>query len=166
MAAGNTISVKAVAFGLLVDIVGTISVGIAAMIVLGVVWGAQGIKPQDVEAKAERLTEDPLFLLASAIVGTGFTVLGGYIAGRVCESGSVLHGALVGLVGDLLGLVLLVVFPAEMQKGSDWFTVGSFLVTIPAGAFGGYLASLHGPKPRPEEWDDENESGFENDRDQ
>jgi hypothetical protein len=158
MSDSQAISIKAVAFGLLVDIVGTISVAITGMIVLGVVWGAQGVKPQDVEAKAEQLSQDVSFLLIAAAIGTGFTILGGYVAGRVCRTGPVLHGALVGLVGILLGLVLFVAFPTEMQKGPEWYTVGSFLVPIPAGAFGGYLANLHRPKPRPagrEGWADD-----------
>ena len=69
MTEGNSISVKAVGFGFLVDVVGTISVGIVGMFALAFVWGAQGVKPQDVEAKVEQLSHDALFLLVSAAVG-------------------------------------------------------------------------------------------------
>jgi hypothetical protein len=157
----NPISVKAVALGLLVDVVGTISAGIVGVFVLAFVWGAQGVKPQDAEAKAEQLSQDTTFLLACAAVGTGFTIFGGYIAGRMCQAGPTLHGALVGFTGVVLGLLLSLPFWGEVMKGPDWFVVGQFLVPIPAGAFGGYLASLHGPKPRPRDPDDE----YEDDRD-
>jgi hypothetical protein len=161
----GSISIRAVAFGLLVDIVGTISVVIAGMMVLGVVWGAQGVKPQYVEAKAEQLSQDLTFLLIGAAVGTAFTILGGYVAGRVCRTGPVLHGALVGLVGILLGLVLFVAFPADMQKGPEWYTVGSFLVPIPAGALGGYIANLHRPKARPADREGWADDPYADDRD-
>src|ERR1044071_8830575 len=80
-------------------------------------------------------------LIASLVLGSLGTLIGGFYAAYQAGSLEMKHGALVGIGSILLGLVL-------QGAGSDenalpeWFMALSFAAAIPAGALGGFLAEM------------------------
>ena len=80
-------------------------------------------------------------LIASLVLGSLGTLIGGFYAAYQAGSLEMKHGALVGIGSILLGLVL-------QGAGSDenalpeWFMALSFAAAIPAGALGGFFAEM------------------------
>jgi hypothetical protein len=147
MKSGSPFRPLAVIVGFVVDVLGTVVVVIALSIALGVLWVAQGVKPADVDAKAKALGEDPIFLGVTAGIGCAFTLLGAYVAGRMAGVKPVLHGLGVAVLGDLFGVVVTLAFP-DAVDGPFWYVVASFVVPLPVGMLGGYLASFRQPPTR------------------
>jgi len=80
-------------------------------------------------------------LIASLLLGSLGTVIGGFFAAYKAGKLEMKHGALVGIGSILLGLVL--------QAGGlddtavpEWFMALSFAAAIPAGAIGGFFAEM------------------------
>lgn len=117
---------KAVLYGFLVDTIGTLAVAF----VLFSAMAARGLSENEVAARMH----GPSGLLLMLILGLGFTVGGGYVAGRTARQEEILHGALVAGLGIVLGLFL-------RDPGVPlWYEAVSFAAMIPAGMAGGYLA--------------------------
>ena len=80
-------------------------------------------------------------MIASLVLGSLGTLIGGFYAAYKAGSLEMKHGALVGIGSILLGLVL-------QGAGSDehvlpeWFMALSFVAAIPAGALGGFFAEM------------------------
>ncbi|MGE4649570.1 MAG: TIGR04086 family membrane protein [Myxococcota bacterium] len=102
-----------------------------------------GIQPGDElpEEVLRGLQNDPTLLAGSLVIGILATTLGGYAAGRMARGHRRQHGAFVGLVGVLLGL--LAYGPAASgERPPLWYDLMGFLLMIPAGALGGTLAEF------------------------
>lgn len=84
----------------------------------------------------QALSEEELFALG--LIGVAGTVFGGYVAGRVALSRETWHGALVAVASLALGLGLELAVQGAIRL--HWWEVPLLLVTVPAGAFGGYIA--------------------------
>jgi putative membrane protein (TIGR04086 family) len=88
--------------------------------------------------------------MASLLLGSLGTLIGGFYAGYKAGALEMKHGAMVGIGSIILGLLL--------QSGSterempDWFIALSLVAAIPAGALGGLFAELFknavGKKPQ------------------
>ncbi|NRA07256.1 MAG: TIGR04086 family membrane protein [Myxococcales bacterium] len=102
-----------------------------------------GIRPGDElpEEVLRELHSDPTLLAASLVIGILATSLGGYAAGRMAHGHRRQHGAFVGLVGVLLGLLAYGSAVAG-ERPPLWYDLLGFLLMIPAGALGGALAEL------------------------
>ena len=79
-------------------------------------------------------------LVASLLLGSLGTLIGGFYAAFKAGTLEMKHGALVGIGSILLGLLL-------QSGGSDsnlpeWFMALSFAAAIPAGAMGGFFAEM------------------------
>jgi putative membrane protein (TIGR04086 family) len=94
-------------------------------------------------------------LMASLLLGSLGTLIGGFYAAYKAGTLEMKHGALVGIGSILLGLLLT--GGAESQT-PEWFMALSFAAAIPAGALGGFLAEMFkgaaggGPSSRPPGW--------------
>jgi hypothetical protein len=77
----------------------------------------------------------PIFLISVAVIGWGFTILGGFIAGRVSKCREILHGGIVGFIGILLGLLFWASTPV-------WLNVTSLIFVVPCGMLGGRIAEF------------------------
>lgn len=78
-------------------------------------------------------------LLALLVIGALCTVLGGYIAGRLAKAEEVKHGALVGAVSLIVG-VLQTGMAGEASPVPYWHELLGYLLAIPVGALGGSFA--------------------------
>lgn len=85
----------------------------------------------------ESLSQQELAVLG--LVGIAGTVVGGYVAGRLAERQESRHGAAAAAAALLLGLGLELALEGTIRL--QWSEIPLLIVMIPAGAFGGYLAS-------------------------
>ncbi len=113
-------------FGFLVDTIGTLLVSS----LLATLLASKGLSEDEILSRLHSVSG----LLLMLIIGTGFTVLGGYAAGRTARQAELLNGAAVAAAGMVLGLFF-------RDAGlPPWYEVVSFAASIPAGLWGGYLA--------------------------
>ena len=123
---GN-IDIKAVILGFLTDTVGTIA--ISALLATALV--SAGIPESSIGERLKSVSG----LLLSLIFGLGCTCIGGYVAARVAKRSEVLHGAMVGGISLILGLLL-------RESGQPlWYEIIGFAAIIPAGMAGGRFAA-------------------------
>ena len=117
---------KAIVWGVLVDTVGTLVVALALFQALA----AAGMSEADIIARMHGVSG----LLLMLILGLGFTLIGGYVAGRTAGRLEILHGAIVAGIGMVLGLFF-------REPGLPlWYEAISFAAMVPIGMAGGYIA--------------------------
>jgi putative membrane protein (TIGR04086 family) len=80
-------------------------------------------------------------LIASLVLGSLGTLIGGFYAAYKAGSLEMKHGALVGIGSILLGLALQGAGRDENAL-PEWFMALSFAAAIPAGALGGFFAEM------------------------
>jgi putative membrane protein (TIGR04086 family) len=80
-------------------------------------------------------------LIASLLLGSLGTVIGGFFAAYKAGKLEMKHGALVGIGSILLGLVLQAAGEDDTAI-PEWFMALSFVAAIPAGAIGGFFAEM------------------------
>lgn len=138
------IEIKAIVLGFLTDLGGSLVVGFAYGVILGITMVLKGIPQEDIATQLQ----GPVVLIPGLIIGFGFTLLGGYVAGRIAKYSEILHGGIVGGIGILLGLLLCGSLPL-------WYNIISFAGVVPVGMAGGYFA-----KPKNEKaWDVQQNDG-------
>lgn len=131
------IRIRAVAFGAAVDVGCTFVFAVALGIVLGFVLLSGGTDPEDLARELEELAKNDVVMLGSSIVGLCFTILGGYVAGRIAGHSQIRHGLLTGVVSMALGSLLGTPWGEGVPL---WYTVSALLLPIPAAGFGGWLS--------------------------
>ncbi len=122
---------KAVFLGFLVDSVGTFVVAAIIGIVAGVFYA---MNDGDIDA----LTVDSVYsntplMLFAVLLGSGFTVLGGYIAGSIARESRLFNAALVGVTGIFIGLFF-------WGEAPLWYDMTGLLLIVPAACLGGFIA--------------------------
>jgi hypothetical protein len=118
---------KAIFWGVLADIVGTLAVAMALVLALA----ASAVPEAEITARMHGFSG----LMLMMILGLGFTLIGGYVAGRTAGQFEILHGAIVAGIGLVLGLFF-------REPGLPlWYEMVSFAAVIPLGIAGGYIAS-------------------------
>jgi putative membrane protein (TIGR04086 family) len=80
-------------------------------------------------------------LVASLILGSLGTMIGGFYAAYKAGGLEMKHGALVGIGSIVLGLFLQAL-AADDSASPEWFMALSFAAAIPAGALGGFFAEM------------------------
>jgi hypothetical protein len=122
----NKISIKAVIAGAVVDNTVTFFI----MNLLAAALLSTGITEDEFMARMKSTNG----MLLGLILGPGCTVLGAYIAGRIAQRAERLHGAVVAVLGMAVGLIF-------RDSGTPvWFDIAGFVLMLPAGVYGGYLA--------------------------
>ena len=129
--AGST--VKAVAYGVLTDLVGTTVAGVALLIVFSTILLGQGHTP---DSLATELLDSSTYMVVSLGVGLSFTVLGGYVAARVANRREYWHALIVGIIVLVMGELMVSADPTSMPLSIR--IVGDLLV-VPAALFGAHL---------------------------
>lgn len=122
----NKISIKAVIIGAIVDNTMTFFI----MNLLAAALLSTGITEDEFMARMKSTSG----MLLGLILGPGCTVLGAYVAGRIAQRAERLHGALVAVAGMMVALIF-------RESGIPvWFDIAGFVLMLPAGLGGGYLA--------------------------
>ncbi|HLG60097.1 MAG TPA: hypothetical protein VI485_32450 [Vicinamibacterales bacterium] len=118
--------------GLLVDLVGSLLLGVGYSIVkVGMDAGAGG----DITDQIALTTTD---YMVTSVFGLLFVVAGGYVAGRMAGVRSTVHGLCVGLAILALSIVIEVLAPDP--EAPMWFNIVSMIAVVPAATIGGRLA--------------------------
>ncbi|MBI4523085.1 MAG: TIGR04086 family membrane protein [Deltaproteobacteria bacterium] len=108
--------------------------------------GEGGVSEEAFEEALKEALSSQEGLLALILIGAFCTALGGYIAGRLAKSDEVKHGALVGALSLIVGLLQAGV-AGERSPVPQWYELLGYLLAIPAGALGGLLAQGRPNKP-------------------
>lgn len=133
--------VKAVIFGVLVDLLGSTVATLALMLVYGVFLASSGADPQEIERTATQL--DPLsgIGLVAGALGCVFSFLGGYVCARVAGRAELKWAGVVAAISLAFGMVI------GLQAYS---LLMNLLLAAPATAFvliGGYAGARRNARP-------------------
>ncbi len=122
--------ITAVVLGSLVSIGGTLIVGTLIMVVASASLVAGGVSHDQVGNRMMSFN----MLAIQTVVGTGFILLGGYVAARTSKVRQVQHALASGIPWVLLGLVL--------GRGAQpiGFWVSFYVLLFPSAALGGFWA--------------------------
>ena len=88
----------------------------------------------EISAAATAIEQNSEYLLASLLLGTFSTVLGGYIAARLARKLPLFNACAVGVVGIAAAVLL-----GGSSDSPGWFSAFGYLSTIPAAIIGGWL---------------------------
>jgi hypothetical protein len=124
---------KAAVLGAATDLGGSALAG-AVMVFLSVMTtSGEG----DAKQVLESLGQSWPFLLVSMVIGGGFTVLGGYVAGRVARHSFLTHALAAGGLSLALGILL---FGSDDGPYSGVVAIFGYGLHLPLAMFGGWLA--------------------------
>ena len=118
--------------GLLVDLVGSLLLGVGYSIVkVGMDAGAGG----DITDQITLTTTD---YMVTSVFGLLFVVAGGYVAGRMARVRPTAHGLCVGVAVLAVSIVIEVLAPDS--QAPMWFNIVSMIGVVPAATIGGRVA--------------------------
>jgi hypothetical protein len=90
----------------------------------------------------DQVIASPEFLLASLVTGTAITVFAGYWAASRAGQKQLQHGGWTAVSSAAIALLLLVALSAPDDPPIPlWYQVAGWLVILPAGLAGGWIAS-------------------------
>jgi len=128
-----SVNIKAISIGFASDFVASTIFGITLSFFMAVVLAIKGYRDAELESSLIRLLDGTTYRILSLIVGLGFTMMGGYLAGRIAKSGEYFHSGAVGLLNVLFGLFFIGMY-------LSWYSVAAFLLVLPAALMGGDMA--------------------------
>jgi len=94
-----------------------------------------GATQAEIEAVGAIIDQNDSYLLASLLLGTFSTVLGGYVAARIAKRLPLFNACAVGWFGIFLGILL-----GGSGDSPWWFNAIGYISTIPMAIVGGLLA--------------------------
>ncbi len=124
---------KAVLIGAATDLAGSIVAGII-LVVLFAMLARPGAGT--VEDSVDGLAQSWPFVMTSMIVGGAFTVLGGYVAGRVARHSFLQHALAAGVLSLAVGIVL---FRGDDGPYSGLIAFLGYGLHLPLALLGGWL---------------------------
>ena len=98
-----------------------------------------GVPAEALQEALKEMLSSQEGLLDLLIIGALCTILGGYIAGWIAGTEEIKHGALVGAVSLIIG-ILQTGMAGEVSAVPYWHELLGYLLAIPAGALGGFFA--------------------------
>ncbi len=113
--------IKAVAFGLLVDIGGSLAFGLLLVFAYGVSQASSGATSAEIAASFENLSVDSWVSIVGDIVDTLFSALGGYVCARVAKRSEFRLGAM---------LAALSISFATLVGGSDYSVLWNIVLSV------------------------------------
>ncbi len=134
----------AIMLGVAVDWVLTIFFSI--LTVNMVVTAADRADEKAFEAALDALTSDSGYLMMMLLSGAFFTAAGAYAGARRAGVVPLKHGLAVAAVSASAAVLFQMTseHDATQQALPIWYTLGSWLLILPAGILGGYYAREHG----------------------
>jgi hypothetical protein len=134
---------KAIGLGLLTDIGGTLVASMVLAIVFGIVMGAQGHGPEEIEAAMSGPFLDSWVSTIGTLVGLGFSVAGGFVCARIVRRSELKFAAIQGVLATVLGFALA----GEPQVDDRPFLLASIsFVAVLAGAVWGQMRNRARPR--------------------
>ena len=130
----DRVNFKAVVLGALLVLVLDLVVSTVLLVVLG---GEAISQSQPDEQALHAVASGPSYLLASLVLGTLTTVVGGYAVARIAKRYQYFNGLALGVLGTLVGLAFLSSTPV-------WFSVLGLVTVIPASLLGSHIAVRKG----------------------
>jgi hypothetical protein len=129
------LSIRAVALGVLVDLAGSVAVGVVLGILVAIVAAStHNLSPDHMAA-----LRNTVAVKLPGLIGTTFcTGLGGYVAARKTLPNGLVNSLAVGLVSLFLGIALAILVPGVTPF---WKLTTGVILTVPAACLGGYVAS-------------------------
>jgi uncharacterized BrkB/YihY/UPF0761 family membrane protein len=121
-------SASAVLIGSLVDIGGSLVVGVIVAAVEGARLIAQGFRQEELTA---RLYADKGFLVSGMVVGLIFSAVGGFVPARLAKKRELAHGGATAAVCILLSLAMT----GSSSGLPGWYFV-SYAFVLPAALLG------------------------------
>ena len=128
------IKIGSIFSGFLIDTIGSMITSSVFGAGMGVYYATHGLSQTELSSQLFAGYTSLLFLF---IIGSLFTILGGYVAGRMAKQFEILHGGLVGAISLFAYIVLL---PWSESPTPIWYEIVSAVTVIPFGIFGGHLA--------------------------
>jgi hypothetical protein len=125
---------KAVLLGAATDLVGSLVAGVVLVIAFSILAGPSDGAAEDT---VDRLGQSWPFLMISMVVGGGFTVLGGYVAGRIARHSFLKHALVAGGLSLALGILL---FRSDEGPYSGIVAFLGYGLHLPLALLGGWLA--------------------------
>jgi len=100
-----------------------------------------GATQDEILAVAQVIGQNSDYLLASLLLGTFSTVIGGYIAARIAKNLPLFNAFAVGVVGIAAAILL-----GGQSESPWWFSAFGYISTIPVAIVGGWLARRESKK--------------------
>jgi hypothetical protein len=121
------IRIKAIIFGSLVDIGGSLATGIfmSIAIVVGCAMSPYSL---------DNMVHTPFFLASNLVLGLAGTFFGGFTAGKFADGYELRHSAVTGLIAILFSL------PFLGRINTPWFDITGIAGSIPAAVLGGFFS--------------------------
>lgn len=121
-------AVKAVLLGALADIGGSIAAGIVLTFAYGLMLGLSGADPEQIGSALAQVPVGSWFSILGMVVGSGFSVLGGYLCARIARRSEYKLGAIVAAISGVSGLFLGGRAPAGIDFALLLATVASVML--------------------------------------
>ena len=134
-------NIRAVVVGSLVMLAIDILTGIASFAFFAGDSLPSGPTQDEILVVANVIGQNSDYLLASLLLGTFSTVLGGYIAARIAKNLPLFNAFAVGVVGIAAAILL-----GGQSDSPWWFSAFGYISTIPAAIVGGWLARRESKK--------------------
>ena len=137
------VKIRPIVVGVIVDYVATFILNILYVINFFTEGLSENgnFSEETIERAVEQALSSTEGLLMLGAIGVFCTALGGYIAARSAQTQEVKHGSLVGAASLILGIFESTMV-GEAAPLPNWYLAIAYLVTIPAGALGGYFVLL------------------------
>jgi hypothetical protein len=97
---------KAVTYGVLVDILGTLAATMLLMFVYGVMLASSGAPPEEIQKASGAIELTSALGFTASAIGCGFSFLGGYVCARVVRHAELKWAAVTGAISALLGWLM------------------------------------------------------------
>src|SRR2546423_12913771 len=128
-------ALKAVLYGVLVDIGGTIVAGAALVFVYGVMLAASGASAEEIDQALTKAEPLSWFSIVGLAIGTATSFLGGYVCARVARAAEMQWAGVVAAVSGIVSLL--------MGSGAYSFDWNALLALLAMGAvvWGGFVGA-------------------------
>jgi len=127
------VNIKAIAAGFVADFAASTIFSILLSLLAVVILAGKGYSGDDLEKMLLSVINDAPYRIFSLVAGLGFTLVGGYIAGRLAGVGELFHAGAVGILNILFGLFFL-------DLHYSWLQALAFVLVLPAALIGGNIA--------------------------
>lgn len=97
---------KAVLLGFLTDIGGSFATGVLYTIVFSVYLASSAAEPEEIMAFLQDPPPDSFYLWLGYMIGSAFSMLGGYVCARIAKQNEYKLGALLATLSTLVGLLI------------------------------------------------------------